>query len=431
MNRPAFTRVCAFLMIGAGVIFAAKAESNVWRYYAANEEGSPTNEACIVQMGVENGWTILVTAKQSTPAKGMLCLNDIVAGQGVLDLRDVILQDKDGKETAVVDFKWSSYKPSWPDKWTGSFYSKCPIEEFYANHVSDIQKDSLFSGNTSLRKVFIGGKLATVQSKMFYNCSNLTNVFLDADIATFNGEAFSGTALTNKFDVSNLVRPCVKTIEQNGLLGCSGMTGHFIATNYTKLAGGFAACSEVTLGGPAMTNVTNFASPFRGTGNVKSISLEFPNAGIFSGGSSAFQDAGATNLCIKMPMLTNVTDEVFTKMKELRHLTILGKALGTNVIDRMCEAVRVRGGFEPNDVTKRGNYPYFNTYTYSRLTLYCSKKQEGWKELAKPLVAGTYEATNAPAGCFGMYVTAAGERMAWMVHYPQPDDPSGLCIRIQ
>ncbi len=76
-----------------------------------------------------------------------------------------------------------------------------------------------------------------------------------------------------------------------------------------------------------------------------------------------------------------------------------------------------------------------NTY------IYASKKLAGWKEHVLPVSEFTEtEKALMPSGCFGIvtnYLDSSGRaiatmtKRAWAVHRASPDDPTGLCIRIQ
>ena len=67
----------------------------------------------------------------------------------------------------------------------------------------------------------------------------------------------------------------------------------------------------------------------------------------------------------------------------------------------------------------------------ANLILKVSKKQ-GWKEYAGEY-GDDFPKADRPEGCFGVWREPYGDgtRGAWMVHFPQPDDPSGFVLRVQ
>ena len=198
---------------------------------------------------------------------------------------------------------------------------------------------------------------------------------------------------------------------------------------FPKLA--LSSFSSLT-GSIVLTNVTKFATGnyiFQGCTKVCNMELGGP---IESIGDHVIE-AALTNLVLNTPKLTNVVaaasttskKAVFTFNTTKAALTILGpvereasSAWTQEMVDNLLEGVGA-----VTDVSKMV------------MTMYCSKKQ-GWATFAGCTKLSDLELTEAqkasvPAGCFGVYKTAAGAIKAWMVHKAQDTDPTGLCIRVQ
>jgi len=62
-------------------------------------------------------------------------------------------------------------------------------------------------------------------------------------------------------------------------------------------------------------------------------------------------------------------------------------------------------------------------------TIYASIRQTGWTDMAADMTEA--EKPNAPAKCFGVYVTASGVRKAWLVHQTSPYDPKAGVIIVR
>ena len=124
-----------------------------------------------------------------------------------------------------------------------------------------------------------------------------------------------------------------------------------------------------------------------------------------------------TNLVLQLPNVTNVCARAFL-MANNGELTIYGKPwaenLRTNMLARIAAPSNAKATTAP-----------------ANLVLKVSKKQ-GWKEYAGEY-GDDFPKADRPEGCFGVWREPNGDgtRGAWMVHFPQPDDPTGLCIRVQ
>ena len=421
MSKQMSVRALAILATAAGVAFAANADDNVWRYYAATEEGNPTNMACVVQepwilsVKTDNGRVFFDTTA------GTITLQKCLAGEGVLDVRDMVVSylPSDSEELVTVPIKELSFQVGWPNQ----NFQDCKATEFYGGPtLKQLPEFGRRGGGTqsekTLKKIYVESDLVTgiiqYQLGSLYALTNLTLKCPNL-VTVESGYAFSGTAITN--DISDFCTPAIQTFA-GGFNGNAYVTGSFVSTNHTgSMSGITGLCvTNLYLEGPYTGNKGSLDDQlFRGRGTLEAVTFKWPN--IYNLGGGYQNIPKLRELTIDMPNLTNVMNNLFYSLK-MEKVTVLGKPLPTNVVDQL--VVGFPAFNDPNAVT---SHVYNGTWFWrGRGILYCSKKQ-GWKALSKPLTPGTYEKTNAPDGCFGVYVTSSGERKAWMVHLPQNTDP--------
>ena len=416
----------------AGVILVANgsfAAENVWRYYAATEAGNPTNMACVVQ----EPWVLSVKTDNGRVSfdktAGTITLQKCLAGEGVLDVRDMSVSylPSDSEELVTVPIKELSFQVGWPNQ----NFQDCKATEFYGGPtLKQLPEFGKRGGGTqsekTLKKIYVESDLVTgiiqYQLGSLYALTNLTLKCPNL-VTVESGYAFSGTAITN--DISDFCTPAIQTFA-GGFGGNSYVTGSFVSTNHIGSMSGVTGLYVTNLyleGEYKGNNGSLDEQLFRGCGTFETVTFKWPN--IYKLGGGYQNIPRLRELTIGIPNLTNVINNLFYSPK-MEKVTVLGKPLPTNVVDQL--VVGFPAFNDPNVVTTK---VYNGTWFWrGRGILYCSKKQ-GWDKLRTRLEAGTYEATNAPAGCFGVYVNSAGERKAWMVHYPQPEDPSGFTMRIQ
>lgn len=426
-------------LIAAAVALAAPAAAfaeNVWTYYAKDAADNPTNQghdgaltnvACVAN----GGWVVAVHAYDSAKTPNEITLGAIgaAADDGVLDLRGMSVS-KDGTCCAITSLGLRSA--------TGFG----AVTEFYSDSIASMAGGQ-FSGSTALTKVGLSGdRFTAVPSGAFKNCTSLTNLVMACpNLKTYQTECLLNISPTN--DVTEIISA---NTQGNGWGQYKELQVAASAMIYGSLSLTNVANAHHLLSFSSMNCVTNFyfTGPFtgamgsgdgmvKGHGKVRKLTYWFENVTEMNfsiGDCSSIED-----IVLYAPALTNVAEGVFGRegtssawepswSRSLKRLWVYGPALGTNVVDRLVGAFSV---FAPDEVSGAPNYYPSDTSrigkdVFERGILYCSKKQ-GWKDLASPLTAGTYEATNAPEGCFGMYVTASGKRKAWMVHLPQDTDP--------
>jgi hypothetical protein len=428
-------------------------------------------------------WVIAVTAHDS--AAGTMTLGSITteSGDGVLDLRDMVVGD-----VAITGLTFPGSEA----------WKSAAIKELYVNNVVGEYVPSMLKYNTTVQVVELASdtiEKITTEPRPFENCSALGKVVLKcpnllswAHAGSATGSPFSGTVVSNAFH--DVVNPGVTNINGNGMFtGMTKMKGPVILTNLVYCSGdpfygggGSPSWSKLTdiwikwpftygltMGSSfgALTNFIYDAPNVRSCGTMMGFSVLAQDVGtlvppyvqtigrwslngankvygtlvltnlvlVSTGGKSSRSSAfscGAvtaaeirgpvtnlpytiltttiTNLVLQLPNVTNVCKSAF-KMKEKGVITIYGKPWAYNQMTNLL--MRVDG----NKVSK--------------LTLKVSKKQ-GWKEYAKDY-GDDFPKESRPEGCFGVWrePNGTGTRGAWMVHFPQPDDPTGLCIRVQ
>lgn len=410
---------------------AAAFAENVWTYYAANAADNPTNqgdagtisnEACIAN----SDWTIGV--ERWAPATGTIRLGHVFIKDGddtsagkVLDLRGVTVVDAaDGTRTVVTSLAIPGNMASW---------KRAPILELYADSLANPIESSILGAraaadaNKCVRRIELAGDaVQQMNGETFYNCTSLTNLVLHfPNCISYGRWTASNCPITN--DVTELVSPAVGEIGQTAFGGY--VTGSLVITNHTgSIIGiGYLYVTNLYVSGPYSGNGSNWKTGaggngilsdqiFRGMGTIETLTLKWPNVRNLNSNYAYLQNL--REFTIDMPAITNVLANMFSSATRLETLTMLGVSVPTNVVDELLKAVPSFAA-DAETATKSG-------VTRGRAILYCSKKQ-GWKALAKPLTAGTYEKEHAPADCFGVWETAAGERKAWMVHLPQDTDP--------
>ena len=404
---------------------AAAFAENVWTYYAPTEEGNPTNVACIVK----DDWILSVCTDYGRisfyPDAGTVTLHQSLAGEGVLDLRDVSVAytASDGSE-ARTEITGLSFKVGYP--WEN--FNTCLATEVYANNLVRLPE---FCGAKSLRKAWLSGDQVTEMPdgyRGFKNCSSLTNVVLVCpNLKNVLNDFLGGAPVTN--GVSEVCPPSVASIGQGAFSNGPMITGSLVMTNCMGglsgvssicatnmyFAGPYSGKGSTIVGGGVNGSGTLEDQIFRGWGVVESVTFKWPNVRMIAGGYASI--GKLREITIDMPAITNVLANMFSGAYNLEKLTVLGATVPTNVVDELLKSVP-HVAPDAETTTRWAGY----SQTRGRAILYCSKKQ-GWKALAKPLTAGTYEKEHAPVDCFGVWETAAGERKAWMVHLPQDTDP--------
>ncbi len=477
MKTSMFIRVCAFLGIGAGVVFAANG-ANEWSY----ADGKIT----------KGGWSIAVTY---TEGSGAITLGAIesAAEDGILDMRDMTVGG------AAIE---ALTLPS------GSAWKTAAVKEFYVDKVVNTRLNALLGvdsdwpsgGNSTIERVEVKSDTVTYLDNFVAGCSKLKHLVLDCP--KLDGYGFNplyGVGLTN--DVQDVIKPWI-TMKSNSDTrgfrfqygGVGGMTGSLILTNVAS----WVAIDMVTSATNVWIRWGGTTYPSLNLKKVETVKIEMPNVtamGSLTGVPNKMDVGEFIPKSIASIGPQSISDCSVTGTLVLTNLTsisggnVLGICYNTGItggdfkgpIESMWRRWTQNGSAWTNvalDCPRLTNLVsdvfYFNTtagvplelkiygpvereggeafwwtqglvdtilntvaavtdYSKMKMTFYCSRKQ-GWADFAgcmKLSELAEEERAMAPEGCFGVYKTAAGDVKAWMVHMPQPDDPSGMCIRIQ
>ena len=464
--------VVAAIVFAAVDVFAAQeletlngmpdASNNVWRYYAAGEEGSPAaGVACVAQ----GDWVFGATFDALSGALG---LSSYVAGEGVLNLLNAKVQDAAGMKTEVKSLTFPAE------------CQKIPMTELWATDatglpymgvVKDLDASLATTNNANyyVKRIYIKSDLVTeVKDYNFSFCYGLTNIILRCpNLVKWGKRVLFYTSVTN--DIKEIVSPAVQSMGLYALCWwtpdspkgyrVSLVTGSLVVTNQ------LGNIAQESWGN--VTNVYLRGDNYLGSqGNgidtetlldysndrLETITLWWPKVRQF-GVKNRFISTNTKTLKefrLYMPALTNiVADSLVDKCLSQSGGSVY--ALGpvykvdsyqlSYLMGRLVEGYQWNNNFKT--YTDAGNASKAGT----RYKFYCSKRW-GWKDalekitepLASPagkkeegyfakLTEGTDEAKNAPEGCFGMWVSNG--RRTYLIDYPQEGEGFGMVIRIQ
>ncbi len=372
---------------------------------------------CGAMSGFAKEWTYNASAKTMTDADGkwtvrVISVDKLADGEltiwkaiapfndetGTLDLRDIVLV-KDGVKYPITAVKLhlQVFEESYA---TG-------VTNFYVNNVVGQIPLSMFSGSQFLKDVKISGAGVTdLGGSVFNGCRALERVELDCpNLLTIGSQAFS---------------TCTNLTGDIGLVVPPGVTN--IGGNAFRMDGGLGLPNTKLTGTLVLTNLSVIGSmAFRRCTGLTGVDIRGP---IKEFGNHTFHScSGIKTAVFDTPNLTKVyyNPEGDFYGVSLTNVTFLGKALDpTNVIDKILGNV---SGVPPWSGMGK------------TCTLYVSRKQEGWKELAQSVDPDTNEAKYVPTSegknFMGVYVTVGGARKAWMVHRASPHDAASFVIRVQ
>ncbi len=431
------------------------------------------------QTVTDGKWVIAVTAYD--PAAGTMTLGAITtaAGDGVLDLRDMVVGD-----VAITGLTFPGSEA----------WKSAAVTNFYANNVAGKYVPSMLRGNTGLQVFELESETieqircsdwslrgCSALGKVVFKCPNLLFWNQDSWGCPIDG------VVSNAFH--DMVNPGVTNVGTKMLANFKKMTGDMILTNL-QFIGGSAFYAGSASGSFQMTNIwirTSQVAGFelRPSFMATKVKIEAPNMLTFCMMSGFNQVEGDIADIVPRQIQTlgrnSITLPKVTGTLVLTNLTQIRSDMGFSYTDYAISLPKVsemelRGPidvitfpvFEKSTSMSRlvldfpkmtnmcaGAFRMKNNgslYIYGKpfphemmtnllarvagngatgLTIYCSKKQ-GWKELAQDY-GEDFPKADKPEGCFGVWREPNGEgtRGAWMVHFPQPDDPSGLCIRVQ
>jgi hypothetical protein len=431
------------------------ASNNVWRYYAAGEEGSPAADVnCVVQ----GDWVIGATFDALSGALGLGTSYYTGEEAKILNLLNVKVETADGVQTEVKKLTFPTGNAGW---------QKVKVKEIWATDAANLpvlginknRDDTLATTNDAnihIKRVYVKSDLVTeAMSDNFAYCYGLTNVILRCpNLVKWNERVLHFTCVTN--DVSELVSPAVQSMGLWALCWWSGkqlITGSLVVTNQTGDISyeSFGHVTNLYLRGDNyMGNCGNGIDNGRllcygNNGYLKTVTVWWPKVRKMGYGNG-YNCTSVKELRFYLPSLTNMVNDTLAN----GHLTTSGGSLyilgpvyrsedGSEVIDT-AHLQSMMGRFvEGFEYTGSGEAAAnANNSGLKRGKIYMSKKW-GWKEALEKSEyfvklsdeADTYEAKNAPEGCFGVWAGKGSGRRAYLVDYPQEGEPHGMCIRIQ
>ena len=342
-------------------------------------------------------WTIPVTW---TAGSNALTIKSGASGSGAIDLWDLTV---DGTPITALTISSGAFRIS-------------GLTTFRANHVaSDLVY--AFAGG-SVQSVEIAGDGVTAllpggnYTGCFEGCGSLVSVSLDCpNLTTIGSWAFYGCSNLAS-PIQNFVPRTVTTIGMRVFVNCSKMGGdlwldHLDSLDIEAFRG--TRIGSAHLGGGNFTTFTHSDKygVFEGCASLTNFFIQAESLDIckwtFLGCSSLTHAA----FDVKGAIAMSSVDRNFT-CANIQELVFTGPAPEQGVMDVFVGSRSASTGEKP-------------------VTIYASKKQEGWKALAAPL--SDAEKALAPAGCFGVY--REGNRKAWLVHRASPYDPTGMMLIFQ
>lgn len=333
-------------------------------------------------------WTLKVNGDISD---GAITVTGAASGSGVLDLRDMTV----GGEAVTA----LSIGP-------GAFASNGNVTEFYADDVT--------------------GDLV----RTFSQCSNLTRIEISGDGVT-ELRVHDGWGFAEKCDKLVTVKlntPNLRNIDKFSFKECPKLdcpVSDYLNPNvtnigekafyYTKVNGDIVLNNIATIGLRAFlrSGITGF----------------YVNGGVitkFEGSSDGeFEQCNSmTSMVIRAENFSSFGQYSVWKCAKLKTLHIGSKQRislnGNNFEECYLTSVTFDGPAPQNTsdldtITRKASA----TTGDKSCTIYCSRRQDGWVELASELT--DEEQAVAPANCFGVY--REGSRRAWMVDFSSPFDP--------
>lgn len=336
----------------------------------------------------DGAWTLKVNGDISD---GAITVTGAASGSGVLDLRNMTV----GGEAVTA----LSIGP-------GAFASNTAITEFYADNVTGVLART-FSGCSNLTKIEISGDGVTEATDyggfgFAESCGELVSVKLNTpNLRNFGKWSFLEC---KKLDcpVSDYLNPNVTNIGER-------------AFHYAKVNGDVVLNNIATVGLRAFlySGITGF---YVNGGSITK--FEGQSDGEFE------QCNSMTSMVIRAENFSSFGRYSVWRCAELKTLHIGSKqriSLNTDNFEGCYLTSVTFDGPVPQSVSDMDTITRKASATAGdkACTIYCSKRQDGWVELASELTAE--EQAVAPSGCFGVY--REGSRRAWMVDFSSPFDP--------
>ena len=389
----------------------------------------------------DGNWTLGVATSGTE-----LEINSRTAGAGTLDMRGAVT-NANGTSYEIVGF--------YP-----SFRSAVAVTNIYfPTTLRRLGKFNTYVIDSSpVRSIVLDAPLLTnVCGMLFAPADSLTNVVLNLPSLVNIGPwtFLSSTSLSNL----TLNAPALRSIGDSAFASCKKV-GEFslVASNLLTIGSsafqGWGALSNLVLRVPAVTNIgatafqsSSLAATDVSTWDLSSVrtiggnafaydtmfgDLSLPACESISGGSvGALYSSKIRSLSLTSPKLNSLGNCAIRNCASLKSLVIgstgtLTVTTTANFDSSVLTNVTFYGPTQSVATIDQILYKVAADTATHGCTIYASRKQAGWTDIATALTEP--ETTNAPANCFGVYVTAASARKAWLVHKGSPYDPKGSVI---
>ncbi len=341
----------------------------------------------------DGNWTIKTDAFDATNPTIKLKGISSAAQSGVLDLRDLVVND-----VVITNLLFSSSSGIW---------ASVKVRKFYANHVGGETIPSMLKGNTTIEEIEFASETISETIKKdgmvipsFSGCTALGRVVLNCPrLKAWSGGSntlWSETVVSNAFH--EIVERGVTNVGVCAFQDLWRTTGEICLTNLEEIAR--EVFGEHDWDGITRIRIwTKQADEFILPRGVKSVEL---GGGLKEILKPMVAGGALTNLVLDCPGLTNVCEGAF-QMVDGGVVKICGRPFDERVMAKVLSCVAGNG---------------------ERIILRV-RRTRGWDRYAADFDED-FLSSQAPKGCFG--VLREGTRGAWLV-----DDEfgKGTCIRIR
>lgn len=194
-----------------------------------------------------------------------------------------------------------------------------------------------FGTNKNLTSVVFadGGKLTTLGTNVFYNCSALTAIALPETVTSIGNYAFSGTGLT-----SFVLPSKVKSLSTNMFRSCVNLTTVSLHSNVTAInASAFYGCSALATIDIPSSVTTIGTNAFQGCASL--ISVQLPNITTIS--NYMFKECSSLETVNVPNTVTSIGNYAFQSCSSLIEIVIPGSVekIGTSAFEGCTSMERV------------------------------------------------------------------------------------------
>ena len=390
-------------------VSSARAD-NVWTY------DSSTNPKTI-----SNGnWTIQLINDYTDIESGVIQLGNIIAGSGVLDLRNMTV---DG--SAITSIKFHSNSGAYATSWKTWDISDFLIDAF-DSVAADGHNTLTFGTNQNLKNIEItGGNVTSISgftsmtgltnvlirlpslvkfgnnaNEGFYNCTALQKVVLDCPNLTWMGQNIYYGCNLLEGDICDYIPASVTNFYNGAQYASPGVTGALVLDNLkSAIFQSFSGVenAKITYTGTSLAG----AAGFRGMSSLKDVTFVAPECTnmVFNSSYVWINCTAITNVTLYVPKV----EAAGPWNASVKTYWFQSQALDADIVNSFC---------------KNSGTAMRTIATYG--TIYCSKKM-GWKALASEMTDD--EKAAAPEGCFGVFKALNSYNQnygMWMVDRDSP-----------